>query len=159
MSDGRDRRIVLIAAVVSAIIAGLFGLLIKSVPEGFITHLPPYQGGTLTESAPIRICQVVRFWVPSKFEGNRDRESIINDLNLAVTNSFGGWTRWTVKGEWKNPNTAVTSREDGFLYEVGIKDCEDASVKKLHTLVGSYVLTEMRQKSMYFVATRFDQPK
>jgi len=147
-----------IAAAVSAVIAGLFGVLIKSVPEGSI-HFPPYHGGTVTQSAPGQICQVVRFWVPSKFTGNGDPHAIMLDLNKAVTKSYGGWTRWAVNGEWKNSKTHDISAEGGFLYEVGIKECNDLPVKNLRDLVEDYVKNKMNQDSLYFVATRFDKPK
>lgn len=157
MSQGRDQRTVVISAVVSAVIAGLFGVVIKTVPEGVMTRLVPYQGGIIIESAPGTICQVVRFWVPSKLPSNLNPETIVNDLNGAVTRLSGGWTRWPVNGEWKDAATDRVIKEGGFLYEVGITECDTATVQKVRKLVERFVLRDMQQASLYFVATRFDK--
>jgi hypothetical protein len=154
MSDVRDGRTVLVAAIVSALIAGLFGLLIKTVPEGFMTRLVPYQGGVITRSSDVKVCQVVRFWVPSS---NPDSNDTITKLNTAVTKVSGGWTRWSVDGEWKDSATDQVVKEGGFIYEVGIAKCDDDSVRELRQVVKRFVQKEMHQATLYFVVTRFDR--
>lgn len=161
--EHRDARTALIAVIVSAMIAGLFGVLTKLTPEGYMRYLVPYQGGIVTQSTPDKICQVVRFWVPdtlsSDTAGSRPLPLIVEDLNKSVTYSFGGWTRWAVSGQWRDPYTNSVTKEDGHLYEVGMESCEDAEVKKLYEITSRFVRVEMHQSALYFAATRFEKPK
>ena len=162
MNVSSDRRTALISVVVSTVIAGMFGLMTKLVPEGYIRYLVPHEGGTITASAPGQVCQIVRFWVPSQLPatppGGRQLALMVDDLNKAVTNSYGGWTRWPVNGQWKDPDTQSVSTEDGYLYEVGITSCADAETKKLYAIVDRFVRIQMNQSALYFSATRFDKP-
>ena len=158
MSDTNSGRLLTYSAIISTVIAGLFALLTKSVPEGGLRALIPYAGGKVVQSAPMPVCQLIRFWVPQKIPAtpsSRPIEQITEDLNMAVTNKFGGWTRWQVDGEWKDPQTTKLFKERGYMYEVGLQSCNEADVKTLYDIVSRFVKQDMSQAEIYFAATKF----
>jgi hypothetical protein len=138
----------------------------KTVELWIQNRLPtPHEGGELVKGVPDQVCQVVRFWVPSKLPpsegGGTIPEDVMVDLHAAVLKGFGGWTTWSVHGQWKNPRTDLISTEDGYIYEVGmdVKHCKDEDVQNLYDTVKHYVSGEMKQGAPYFSATRFTQPR
>jgi hypothetical protein len=160
----------LITSLVTALIAGVSGA-VTSVANKAAEHwfdqmlVAPHMGGELVNGVPKQVCQVVRFWVPSKLPqregGGMIPEVVINDLHAAILKGFGGWTTWPVHGQWKDPRTEFISTEDGQLYEVGMDQdhCKDEDVKNLYDTVDHYVGGQMKQTALYFSATRFTQPR
>ncbi len=160
MSDSGNGRVVVISTIISTVIAGMFTVFTKAVPEGSLRLLSPHEGGTVVRASPLPVCQLIRFWVPQQLKktaSGRPLEQITEELNKAITNSFGGWTKWQVSGEWKDGDTQIVYREGGYIYEVGTQSCSDLDVERLYNIVTRFVAKEMNQVTLYFVATKFDK--